>query len=162
MADSYLREEIIDRLKKGGHDSEIAKELKISRNAVIGVRTRAGLQCNKIQHVKRVEEPAPQKPRFGGFNPSITSAPKAPVPPPEKAPVLPPAELVKPETKGILFKDPDFPVKNGCRWTVNETAEGVFFCAEPQARGESWCPYHCTRAFNPQHPSRRDVRPFRR
>jgi GcrA cell cycle regulator len=123
----------------------------VSRNAVIGICFRKGMQLpgepsggprrprrDRGKPRTRVPQPTPKPHLNGQRAPAAYSAPLPPL-------LTPEADLAIPEAcRRTLFQL----TANTCRWPVGDPGEpSFFFCGAQVALGEVYCHGHCLRAW---------------
>ena len=121
---------------------EIAQDIGVSRNAVIGKISR--LNLSRVRAVRRVSEPkAGRQPvvrQYRGPR-AAQSKPHAPV---EEVPI-PTANRCTMAELG----------EQQCRWPIRNPGAGAFsFCGNKAVDGFSYCPGHVRLAYQPVHASR--------
>lgn len=125
------------RLWDGGHSaSEIARELGVSRNAVMG-------QAHRRKWGKRREPTGGREKRLreGG----VKERKRSGVP-------LPPKPVALPPTPPTCKPVPLMQISAGmCRFVVDDPqSRGEFlFCGAPVMPGKVYCPFHCRIAYRP-------------
>ena len=138
--DALTDEELL-KLLETKSSRELARELNVSRNAVIGRGWRARQKLSTLG--------PPEMPK---------APPKPKAPPPPKAPEMPKVRYEpKAETVAALgLLEPENPVDlDGlrhyhCRWPIDrdESPLGGYYCGAPKVRG-SYCEGHAKVAYKP-------------
>lgn len=162
----------IDRLKTlfadGLSGSQMAADLGVTRNAVIGKLHRIGL---RREQTYKAGGPRPPRPR-ASRPPRLKAEPRLPRKPPKWNPKtrivdninLQPEPIPMPE-----FVDNIIPVgqrktllelkEDSCRWPIGDPGtKDFFFCGGVSVSGLPYCKYHCRVAYQPA-PARR-ARPY--
>lgn len=127
-------QQLLDYNEEGLSASQIGRRLGCSRNAVIGKLMRKKVKLKGAREVW-VRDCVPHAPKTGGYTRAAT----------EVARVLdePPSLEMAPIDIGT----------NQCRWMSNDPQHGGTYCGHVTAIGESYCPHHRARAFQPIKPS---------
>jgi GcrA cell cycle regulator len=135
------RKELVKRLWLEGYSaSQIAAEIGgFTRNAIIGVVTRLGLQrgADVVRKVRVKLETRERVRRVRTRQPPTIPAPK-----------VVPSQPVKVEPVTIWQLN-----STTCRWPLGEFGEPVvLFCGAMPVEGVAYCPEHCRTAFQPALP----------
>jgi hypothetical protein len=145
------RERLLDLWASGATASEIAGELGVTRNAVIGVVTRARAKGD-VRAVSRAPS-GPRKPKAATV--AVMPKPKAksfdrvlitPKPLVINVTAPPPVELPPaPEPVPLVDCRPGC-----CRWPVSRDERGHLFCDQPVELGQrpQWCAAHRAIGFS--------------
>jgi GcrA cell cycle regulator len=131
--------------------SLIAREIGVSRNAVIGKMNRMGLTRPKEAIVRQLRAPRPVRPKL----PAVWRPPRRP-----------PTVVAQHEMLRVAFPEPaprseDIPF-NGrgctllelgqekCRWPISSPGAADFcFCGNAPVKGLPYCPGHARMAYRP-------------
>jgi GcrA cell cycle regulator len=133
--------------------SRIAREIGVTRNAVIGKMNRLGLSRPKEMIVRQLREARPTRPK-------IPAAWR-----PQRPQRRPPAIVSQHEMLRVAFPEPaprieDIPI-NGrctllelgqekCRWPISSPgADDFCFCGNAPVKGLPYCPGHARMAYRP-------------
>jgi GcrA cell cycle regulator len=158
--------ERIELLKRCFHDglscSQIAREMGVTRNAVIGKMNRLRLSRPRPVFVERVE-------RERAARPVQANAPRAWRPKRSPLNIHTQHEMLK-----AAFAEPraeDIPIHNGCgctllelgqgscRWPINNPgAKDFCFCGNEPVKGLPYCPGHARIAYRPAGRQRNSAR----
>lgn len=143
-------EDMIDRLEKlvakRLSAGQIAKELDMSRNAVIGKIHRSGLQLKgklprSLMDARKADSKRPRKKAFS-VEPWHEKAASRLQPPQPQPPPPPPPDPPKVLGTG-QYKLFDLTSRNMCRFPYGEVAPFTFCGQKVVAEGSSWCAEHC-------------------
>lgn len=143
--------ERVDQLKHffqaGLSSSQIARELGLTRNAVIGKMYRLGLSRPRDLVVKHVEQKragkfaSPRRRRLSVVTSNQMQPTDCPAPSSlaETIPIL--------DGRGCTLLELG---QGRCRWPIeSESSEGVFFCGNEPAAGLPYCTGHARLAYRP-------------
>lgn len=136
-----------ERWKAGDSASVIAKEIGVSRNAVLGkahrldlpthhtITTANGFRAERKERPQRMARAKPRPEKVAEVEAIINR------PPP---PVI--EHVVKPVSMEMSLLD----LKDGdCRWPTGERSD-ITFCGHNTERDKPYCTYHCRLAYNPR------------
>lgn len=150
-------EERIAQLKRFHQDgltsSQIAREIGVTRNAVIGKLSRLGLSrprdVVRAQQKRAAKLLRPRRARFSIVAKNGALAPAFAAPPPPAATPTAPAIEVAPvfEGRGCTLLE----LSHGkCRWPIDgPDGKEVFFCGNDRVEGLPYCSAHARLAYRP-------------
>lgn len=153
-------EERVERLKElwmsGLSATRVAKELGgVSRNAVIGKVHRLGLKRDAASHSQAARASRPARPAPAPGRPpaaarrgrqALALKPQAETQT-RAAPETKAVAHLAAEEKGRITDIRDL-TRDTCRWPVGHPGEeGFAFCGDQVRDGASYCPHHCSIAY---------------